>query len=145
MIQRGRKSAEGLTVVPFSPARAIFEPPADLSATEAEIFRSVVAGAPNNWFNSDSLPLLVEYSRAWDACNKLSAILNGGLEQIALAGGLKDLLGMREKQARLMVTLATKMRLTQQSKILPDKAGTLTARKAVSAAPWGDQSATQTG
>jgi hypothetical protein len=133
MNQRGRHSTESLlSVVPF--VAPLPEPPASLSDSEAVIFRETSAAMPSGWFRADSMPLLVEYSRAVDACNNLSLLIRqpnmSVKEQLAV-------LASREKQARLVVTLATKMRLTQQSRILPDQAGRDVANKPVAAPPWG--------
>jgi hypothetical protein len=135
MAQRGRVSADArLSIVPFVPS--LPDPPASLSEGEAAIFRETAAAMPSGWFRADSIPLLIEYSRAVDACNKLAGMRDAPdmtLRDLAV------LLAAHEKQARLVVTLATKMRLTQQSRILPDKAGRDVANKPVAAPPWGAQ------
>lgn len=133
MAQRGRVSADArLSIVPF--VAPLPEPPDALSDSEALIFRETAAVMPAGWFRADSLPLLVEYSRAVDACNKLAAMRN---EPGMSLRDLATLLAAHEKQARLVVTLATKMRLTQQARILPDQAGRDVANKPVAAPPWG--------
>jgi hypothetical protein len=133
---RGRTSADELlvasSVVPFRPLPV--QPPDALTDAEASIFKDVVAAMPDGWFKADTVALLVEYSRAVDACNKLAAMR----EQEGLA--LRDLtlvLTAHEKQARLVAMFATKMRLSQQSRILPQTAGTAVANKPVAAPPWG--------
>lgn len=131
---RGRHSAEerlAAAVVPFRPLPV--EPPADLTDAEAEIFKGIVAAMPDGWFKADTVALLVEYSRAVDACNKLAAMrAQPGLTLRDLA----QLLTAHEKQARLVAMFATKMRLSQQSRILPQTAGTAVANKPVAAPPW---------
>ena len=130
---RGRKSAASLTVVPTGlPSR--LEPPAHLSQAQADIWRAVVETKPADWFGADSAPLLTEYVRAVDMTNLLELQI-----QAAVAGegdiSMKDLLKMRDTEARRAVTLATKMRLTQQSRYTDKSAGTAD-RKAGSARPW---------
>jgi hypothetical protein len=142
MAQRGRQSTEArLSVVQFT--APLPEPPECLSVSEAKIFSETAAAMPAGWFRADSMPLLIEFARAVDACNKLAAMRDAPGMSVR---DLSVLLGTHEKQARLVVTLATKMRLTQQSRILPDQAGRDVASKPVLAPPWaGAQSATRTG
>lgn len=141
MNQRGRRSAESrLSVVPF--VAPLPDPPASLTDSEAAIFRETAAAMPSGWFRADSMPLLVEYSRAVDACNKLAAMRD---QQGMTMRDLAVLLAAHEKQARLVVTLATKMRLTQQSRILPDQAGRDVANKPVAAPPWGGKAGGRAG
>jgi hypothetical protein len=141
MAQRGRVSADArLTIVPF--VAQLPDPPAGLSDSEAVIFSETAAAMPSGWFRADSMPLLVEYSRAVDACNKLAGMRDApdmSLRDLAV------LLAAHEKQARLVVTLATKMRLTQQSRILPDQAGRDVANKPVAAPPWGAKAGARAG
>jgi hypothetical protein len=129
---RGPKSiAEKLTVVKFVPAPV--DPPAPLSDAEAAIFRSVVAAMPDGWFRADTVALLVEYSRAVDACNELAKMRNQPdmtMRDIALV------LATHEKQARLVAMFSTKMRLSQQSRILPQTAGTAVANTPTVQQPW---------
>lgn len=142
---RGRRSAAELVttsnVVPFKPLP--LEPPDQLSDAEAAIFKSVVAAMPEGWFKADTVALLVEYSRAVDACDKLAAMRQQP-EPMALRD-LALLLTAHEKQARLVASLATKMRLSQQSRILPQTAGTAVANKPVAAPPWGAQGGARAG
>src|ERR1700722_11406491 len=99
MSKQGRKSdAERLTLVPF--VAPIIEPPDDLSASEAEIFRSVAACLPAGWFRADSMPLLVEYSRAVDACNYLATLRR--TPNLPLHD-LTSILAAHKKQARLAI------------------------------------------
>lgn len=120
-----------MSVVPF--VAAPIDPPADLSDAEAIIFRSVVAAMPAGWFMADTVGLLNEYCRAVNACNKLAAMRNSS--GLALRD-LTMLLSAHEKQARLVAMFATKMRLSQQSRILPQTAGTAVANKPVANPPW---------
>jgi hypothetical protein len=133
MSQRGRVSTEArLSVVPF--VAPLPDPPDALTDSEAAIFRETAAAMPAGWYRADSMPLLVEYSRAVEACNNISLVIQE--PNLSLKDRLAAL-AAREKQARLVITLATKMRLTQQSRILPDQAGRDVANKPVVAPPWG--------
>jgi hypothetical protein len=141
MTQRGRKSFEGkLSVVPF--VAPLLDVPECLSASEGRIFSDMAAAMPAGWFRADSIPLLIEFSRAVDACNKLAAMRD--TPDISMRD-LAALLSAHEKQARLVINLATKMRLTQQSRILPDQAGRDVVNKPVLQPPWSGGSATSIG
>lgn len=137
MAKRGRESVDAvdtrsrLSVVPF--VAPMVEAPECLTETEAAVFRDTAAAMPAGWFKADSLPLLVEYSRAVDVCNRLAAMRE--MPDMSLKD-LAVLLAAHEKQARLVISLATKMRLTQQSRILPDQAGRDVKNKPVAAPPW---------
>lgn len=128
----GRKSAASLAVVPTGlPAR--MDPPEYLSESQKQLWRDVVNTKPVDWFGADSAPLLVEYVRAVDMGNLLELQIAA-----AMAGdgtGMKDLLKMRDTEARRAVTLATKMRLTQQSRYTEKSAATAD-RKTGLARPW---------
>lgn len=107
-------------------------PPADLSEREAEIWRAVVETKPAEWFAPDSAPLLKEYVRAVVTCDRLA----GTVEQAFKSGvPSKSLLDMRDKESRRSASLATKLRLTQQSRYRPDRAATAD-KQANGARPW---------
>lgn len=109
-----RKSVAALSVVRASPAEL---PPApdDLSDAEVCLWRDIVESKPADWFGPDSLPILKEYVRAVSACDLLAAKLSAALDGLD-AGLVKFLLDMRDKEARRAASLATKLRLTQQSR-----------------------------
>ena len=132
MTQRGRKSGDSrLTLVTFVPPP--IEPPPELSESEAKIFRMTVASMPAGWFNVASHAMLIEYCRAVDACDHLAAMRN---TPDMTMRDLTSLLSAHEKQARLVASLATKMRLTHQARVHPEKAGTAVANKPTQHPPW---------
>lgn len=131
---RGRKSAASLTVVPAGlPSR--MEPPQHLTETQQTLWREIVATKPVDWFSADNAPLLVEYVRAVDMGNLLEIQI---MATMAGSGdiGMKDLLKMRDTEARRAMSLATKMRLTQQSKYTDKAAGTADRNSGSGAKPW---------
>lgn len=131
---RGRKSAASLTVVPAGlPSR--MEPPEYLSETQKAIWRAVVATKPVEWFSADNAPLLVEYVRAVDMGNLLElqiAATMAGQGDISM----KDLLKMRDTESRRAMSLATKMRLTQQSRYTEKSAATADRNSGNGGKPW---------
>ncbi len=131
-MKRGPKSFESkLTVVQFTPAPV--DVPAHLNKEEAAIFRDVVKAMPEGWFRADTIPLLIEYARAVDACNHLARRRHEGEFELR---DMVVLLAAHDKQARLVAALATKMRLSQQSRILPQTAGVAVANKPPADKPW---------
>jgi hypothetical protein len=107
-----RKSAAALAVVPGPSIDSRLAPPPNLSGPEAVLWAQVIDSKPADWFDVDTAPVLKEYVRAAVTCDALDARVKA-----ALSGGddLKPLLDMRDKESRRMVSMATKMRLTQQS------------------------------
>src|SRR5688572_4352984 len=126
-----RKSAAALSVVPATPAGP-HEPPADLSEAEASLWRDVIDSKPAEWFGEDSAPVLKEYVRAAAMCDRLARLLDRALEasgepvdaESVRLPSVPDLLLARDRESRRAANLATKLRLTQQSRYTPQAAAT---------------------
>lgn len=125
-----RRSAASLALVPASQPIPPAPAPGDLSEVEAALWRETVESKPADWFGADSWPILKEYVRAAAMCDALAQVIAD-----AGPGQLKEWLDMRDKEARRAVSLATKLRLTQQSKYGPRAADTAD-RKAKGKRPW---------
>lgn len=139
MKQRGRKSEASLEMVASVEPIPRMPPPAQLSEFEAEVWVQITATKPADWFNADTIPLLVSYckhiSHAAVLDDQISAFDPQWMEE---ADGLKryrTLLDMREKESRAMTALARSMRLTQQSRYSAPTAETA-ARKTAAKKPW---------
>ena len=104
---------------------------------QAAMWRAISLSKPADWFDADNSPLLAEYVRAVDMGNLLAlqieATLASGAEYTTAQ--LKPLLDMRDKEAKRATSIATKLRLTQQSRHTPKAAATAN-RKAGSGRPW---------
>ena len=128
-----RKSGASLSVVPVQPIGRV-EAPDGLSESEATLWRQVVDSKPAEWFGEDSSPLLLEYVRAKVSCDVLHAQV-----QAALAGGepkeIKDAMQLRDMESRRLLSIGTKLRLTQQSRYTP-KAAATADRGAGGRKPW---------
>jgi hypothetical protein len=111
MRQRGRKSAES-NVVEIDVAALRPAPPAHLCAEDAEVWRTTVAAMKPGWFGGETWPLL----ELLCACTGIARTL---AREIELAGPqdlrFNKLVAMHEREAALLVTLATKLRLSKQS------------------------------
>ena len=131
-----RKSAASLTVVPYkAPGDGRLAAPQSLSDRERLIWTKIVASKPADWFSVDTEALLTGYVTAIVSYERLS-------EQIKLAEiddidtkGMNQLQSMQERQARLMQSFATKLRLTQQSRYTPQAAATQN-KLAAGVRPW---------
>lgn len=135
-----RKSAEALSVITLLPGQRT-EPPAKFPADATEVWRSVVASKPHDWFTADSVYLLEAYCHAVVSHRLISiGVAEFDTSKMGSTEGVKlydQLTRMQERQARVMASLATKLRLTQQSRYTPQAAAT--AAKKVgggSGRPW---------
>lgn len=141
METRGRKSIAELTIVTVTPGQRI-EPPADLSEAEATYWRAVAATKPADWWKDDSAILLKAYCRAavqHDAIASLIADMPA--RRLKTAKGFARYERLRKLQATTsgeLTTLATKMRLTQQSRYTEKSAATADA-KVSKGRPWDAQ------
>ena len=115
---RGRKSAARMGVVQGIPQRP--KPPDELTQEQAEEWCAVVTRMPVDWFGREIWPLLCAYCR--HVCNARHV---AGLIDAAQDMDIGDrtalmrfnrLLGMQERQSNVMAGLATRMRLTNQSR-----------------------------
>src|SRR5690625_6174224 len=116
-------------VVSLTPPSVHLEPPAGLTEDQADVWRSVVGARSADFFGEDAAPLLEEYCRVVVMCRLLAVQIEAGI-----AGGeadeLQALLDMRDKESRRMASLATKLRITNQSRYTPEAAGTAAKRGA---------------
>ncbi len=122
MGKRGRKSGASLGVVK-SKISAITRPvPSEhLTTEQANTWRDVVDRLPADWFPRESHALLEAYCRHVDAGRRIAAIieqlLTDSTDMDYLIGEYDRLLRMQERESRAMSSLATRMRITQQSRI----------------------------
>ena len=110
-----------MTAIPHAPQR--LRPPAGLSGLEREIFAQVVGSLPITHFLPSDLQLVVEYATACALARDASRHL---IEEGAVINNrVSPWLIVQEKSTRAMAALATKLRLSPQSR----------ARTKVKAAP----------
>ena len=133
-----RKSAASLAVV--TPGQRRPEPPAALQPAEADKWREIVSTKPGDWFTKDTHPLLMAYVRAMMASEVIAQqVAAFDPEWMADRDGLARfdrLMAMQERQGKLMAMLATKMRLSQQSKYGARGAETAARNAAGGTRPW---------
>lgn len=118
MAQRGRKSSASLAVVsPVDPTpRAT--PPKGLTAEQKGVWADVVNSLPADWFPPETLPLLVQYCRHTVQSNRLEQMIesyeSGETGEFEVET-YDRLLKMRQRESAVIMSLSTKMRLSQSS------------------------------
>lgn len=140
MRQRGRKRP-GAVVIEGGFARRP-EPPEDLTERQAAIWRDVTSSEALEFFATGATRgLLADYCRRREAAEGISQIINSfRLEWLKTGEGVlryKQLLQMRDLEIRGATSLATKLRLSNQSRYTTLRAAT-TARAELAkvAKPW---------
>jgi hypothetical protein len=109
-----RKSAAALAIAPLAP-RPHPEPPPELMAQEADIWRTIVRSRPADYFDGACEALLVQYCRHVATANVLAAAINRLHPQ-----DLKDfkiyarLLVMSARESNAIMALSAKLRLAPQ-------------------------------
>lgn len=141
MRTRGRRSAADLSVVVAGTFGKRPEPPADLTQRQAEIWRETVASEHADFFDSAALrALLTDYCRHREAGEKISTVIDAfqaeWLKNSEGANRYHQLLRMRELEVRAAVTVATKLRITNQAKYTRLTAGTAARQAAKGLKPW---------
>lgn len=128
---RGRQSLAALSVVqPGAQECQRPAPPAELSPEQRHEWLAVVNRLPAEWFQPETYPLLAQYCRHVVSARRVAELVAAleeemgkepeeGESKIALMLGaskaMDRLLKMQEREGRAMSSLATRMRLTQQS------------------------------
>ncbi len=116
MGRRGRKSAGALSVVP--PADPLDlgrpDPPDDLTVEQATEWRAIVRRMAADWFPRETHPLLADFCRRVCRARKIAKLI----EKLERARDFDiheydKLARMADRESRTMLTLATRMRMTQ--------------------------------
>jgi hypothetical protein len=120
MGERGRKSLEDLTITAVVPGTLEVSerqrPPHDLTDEECEVWAGIVASEPADWFSIANRPILAQFCRHVVHARRVAKLIERTLSKKKLDLEAYDkLLKMQERESRMQVTLATKMRLTNQS------------------------------
>ena len=121
MNKRGRQSAAALATV-ANRVDAIqivnrLKPPHDLTDEEVEVWAAVTASEAADWFNAGNVPLLTQYCRHVVRARHLAEMIDratGSGNQLAIED-YDRLLKMQQRESGAIASLATKMRISQQS------------------------------
>ena len=128
-----RKSLAALTTVtPINDSRPA--PPAGLTDAEAEEWRKITARLPREWFPVETHGLLTALLKHQTTYR----VLCGLIEKFDLSSLTETdvgvmtysrLLAMRARESKALMDLATRLRLTPQSRYQPDRAATQAKRE----------------
>lgn len=141
MRQRGRKSAAAEAVVVTGNFGRRPEPANDLTDRQSAIWRETVASEHADFFQTGALRgLLADYCRHREAAEKISQVIDTfkpeWLKNDEGAKRYHGLLKMRDLETRASAGLATKLRLTNQSRYTALSAATAGRNAAKGARPW---------
>src|SRR3954451_24269060 len=115
--KRGRPSvAELMTPRPITTYERQ-RPPPELAGEEAEAFLSFVNAESPDWFTSATVPLLAQLARHIVQARRIAELIerNVGQKDTELAYYI-ELLKQQRAESQAIATLATKLRLTPQSR-----------------------------
>jgi hypothetical protein len=113
-MQRGRKSAESQSVIVALVPGQRPEPPAELTAKQAEIWKFTVAALRHDWFGPENWPLLTQYCRHAALADVIAKGINVTSIQTDLSRFAR-LTAMQARESAMIASLATRMRVTIQS------------------------------
>lgn len=150
MKQHGRKSVEAIAAAMAKPSvikggfgRKRLEPPEDLPEGQAKIWRETVAGEPSDFFNTAATrALLTDYCRHRFAANEFAALIDAfPPEHLVTPEGMRryDWLSKQmDRNSQAASRLATKLRLTNQSRWQPQSAAIKAEAALAESNPWDD-------
>ena len=106
--------------------------PGELTDEQQAEWRSIVGRMPADWFPRETWALLAQYCRHVVAAKRIGQLIEQAEADAAFDLDAYDkLLKMQEREGRAMSSLATRMRLTQQSTVNAKKQKPVLGRK-----PW---------
>jgi hypothetical protein len=119
MKKRGRRSIQDILTVPKPGSVDRVERPTvppELTDEECEVWAAVVRSRPNDYFGPDSMPLLSQYARHVIQARRIAELI----ERATAAPDLRirdydRLLKIQSRESAQIASLATKMRIAQQS------------------------------
>jgi hypothetical protein len=117
------------------------EPPADLSEAQAEIWRAVIASEPPGYFDgAGARGMLADYCQRRDTAATLGRVINDFRpEWLRSEEGSKRyrrLAKMRDLEMRAVSSLATKLKLTNQTRWSSRTAATKARNFTATPKPW---------
>ncbi len=123
MGQRGRKSADSLMVATGARVVAVErpDPPDELTEEQGRVWYAVTSSLPADWFGRETHEMLAQYCRHTVAARRVADLIaamerDSGDEAEGFDVEQYDrLLKMAERESRIISSLATRMRMTQQT------------------------------
>jgi hypothetical protein len=142
-----RPSAAAAEQIAFAIPTAPLPPPADLTPEQQADWRALVEPFAPGRFKPDQVPVLVELMRAQSRARQineqlatlrkrdLTADTTGGAKRRSIFMQLRD---MADAETRLISSLSTKLRLTDQSNVRKALASAEREKMATGPRPWDD-------
>lgn len=135
-----RKSLEAKNVqAVISLPKKIPEPPTNLTGDQGELWRMVMASPAGDMITQDAFPVLSEYCRCITFADTVAVELNKFDPSWAIEDdGLERwnrLLAMQDRLSGRISSLATKLRITPQTRVWKQTAGSI-ANKSAKRKPW---------
>jgi hypothetical protein len=135
---RGRKSAAEMGIIHGLPQRP--DAPAELTPEQAREWREIVTRLPVDWFSREVWPLLCAYCRHIINARHIAGLIeearSADLNDRPALMKLKRLLSMQERQSSALMGLATRMRITNQSRYTAKSAATAARTGSGGPKPW---------
>jgi hypothetical protein len=136
-----RKSAAASAVVITGQFGQRPDPPSTLTPRQADVWRAIVASEHSDFFSTEALRnLLVGYCRHWEAAENVSSVINsfppGRIKRPEGAQRYHNLLRMRDLEMSAATRLATKLRITNQSRYQAPAASNAARSAAKGPKPW---------
>ncbi len=129
---RGPRSSADLAVAASADVIAIERalPPVELTDEQVAVWRMVVNRMPADWFPAETHPLLAQYCRHTSRARRLAQLLDNmeKAEEVNIKE-YRDLLRSEEEQSRALASLATKLRISQQTRYDKSRKKPLTGDK----------------
>jgi hypothetical protein len=131
-----RKSATELALNAVIPLRIgkYPETPTDMPTRQQELWRSIVASKPADWFDAATLPILRALVGHIETLEQVETMFAAPMSLSNLEA-LDKLSRLRDRESKAMAALSTKLRLTIQSRYTPQHAATA-ARGRGTRKPW---------
>ena len=127
MKKRGRKSTAELTII--SPAGVSTlrrpSPPTDLSAEQAEEWVAIVNRLQASWFPRETHGILSQYCRHIVTARRISqsiTVMEESTDDSFDIADYSQLIKLQIGESRILASLATKLRITQQSTVRAEQA-----------------------
>lgn len=134
MKTRGRTSAASLEIAAVARVETIQRPdaPYDLTDEQATEWWAVVNRMPADWFPRETHGMLSQYCRHVVSARRVAQLIEQAMGAEAFdVEAYNQLLIMQEREGRALSSLATRMRLSQQTTYDKSKKKPLTGKK-----PW---------
>jgi len=124
MKQRGRKSSQELHSGALMLVRRP-DAPLDLTPEETDEWRAIVEAMPADWFPRETWPLLAQYCRHTVSARRFAQLMDAEMAKTDIdLAGLDKLAQMQARETTALKSMASAMRLAQQSSRTDGSAGT---------------------